>query len=178
MDRNLGAYDLPTNVNDTNGYGDTFQWGRRADGHQCYNSIAMNNVSSVDQPPHSDFIINGSAPIDWRVPQNSNLWQGVNGLNNPCPTGFRIPTEAEFLAEQQSWSSNDWAGAFASPIKWSNGRHRSGTTGAYSFPSEDSRFWSSTINNNLSRSFTIGSSSAGFINIGRANGCRVRCIKD
>ncbi len=41
---------------------------------------------------------------DWRSPQNDNLWQGVNGINNPCPSGYRLPTEAELEAERLSWS--------------------------------------------------------------------------
>jgi uncharacterized protein (TIGR02145 family) len=35
-------------------------------------------------------------PYDWRVPQNDNLWQGVDGTNNPCPEGWRIPTQTEW----------------------------------------------------------------------------------
>ena len=34
-----------------------------------------------------------------------DLWQGVNGYNNPCPTGFRIPTSAEWQAEINTWGS-------------------------------------------------------------------------
>jgi formylglycine-generating enzyme required for sulfatase activity len=67
-------------------------------------------------PEHGDFIINGSSPYDWRNPQNDNLWQGVSGTNNPCPSGYRLPTEAEWEAERQNWSSNNTAGAFASPL--------------------------------------------------------------
>ena len=54
---------------------------------------------------------------DWRSPQNDNLWQGVNGINNPCPSGYRIPTEAELDAERLSWSSDNSAGAIASALK-------------------------------------------------------------
>ena len=39
------------------------------DGHQCRSSGTRSTLSSVDQPNHSDFILNSS---DWRSPQNDN----------------------------------------------------------------------------------------------------------
>ena len=38
MDRNLGASQVATSSSDAAAYGDLYQWGRRADGHQCRNS--------------------------------------------------------------------------------------------------------------------------------------------
>ena len=45
--------------------------------------------------------IGDNSPIDWRTPQNNNLWQGVSGTNNPCPAGFRLPTETELETEKE-----------------------------------------------------------------------------
>ena len=117
MDRNLGASQVANSSTDTAAYGDLYQWGRGADGHQCRDSGTTSTLSSTDQPGHGDFITISSSPYDWRSSQNDNLWQGVNGLNNPCPSGYRLPTEAELDAERESWSSNNSAGAFASPLK-------------------------------------------------------------
>jgi hypothetical protein len=121
MDRNLGASQAATSNTDQNAYGDLYQWGRRNDGHQCRNSIVTYTLSSIDQPIHGDFIAtdaSSTAPkMDWRVPQNNNLWQGLNGVNNPCPTGYRIPTYAELDSERASWTNQNATGAFNSPLK-------------------------------------------------------------
>jgi hypothetical protein len=117
MDRNLGASRAATSSTDTQAYGDLYQWGRAADGHQKRNSATTSSLSSSDTPGHGNFILAPNSPYDWRSPQNTNLWQGVNGVNNPCPSGYRLPTEAELNAERLSWGSNNAAGAFASPLK-------------------------------------------------------------
>lgn len=106
MDRNLGAEQVATSSTDALAFGDLYQWGRAADGHQCRNSGTRSTISSSDQPGHDDFILvpSSSATDDWINSQNNNLWQGLTGENNPCPAGFRVPTEAEFTSERQSWT--------------------------------------------------------------------------
>jgi hypothetical protein len=118
LDRNLGATRAAQSITDYVAYGDLFQWGRSADGHQFVtrtgltdadatgvspmtSTVAPYETSSTDVPPNSKFIIvkGGTTPRDWRDPQNNQLWQGVNGTNNPCPTGWRIPTLTEFKEE-------------------------------------------------------------------------------
>ena len=182
LDRNLGAIQVATSSTDAASYGDLFQWGRGADGHQIRTSLTTPTLSSVDQPGNGNFIITNSSPNNWRSPQNVNLWQGVNGVNNPCPSGYRIPTEAEWEAEFYSWvlaSINNAAGAFASPLKlpmaglrsWGDGSI-DGTIGMY---------WSSTFQGiyaTSSRSLAIESNSANVYQNGRAYGFSLRCIKN
>jgi hypothetical protein len=119
LDRNLGATQIATLSTDVNAYGDLYQWGRGTDGHQIRTSARTSTLSYVDKPPTGNFILTPSEPNDWRSPANPNLWQGVNGVNNPCPSGFRIPTNAELLAELSSWGSSrrSYAGAFASTLR-------------------------------------------------------------
>jgi uncharacterized protein (TIGR02145 family) len=182
MDRNLGATQVATSSTYANAYGDLYQWGRRADGHQCRTSATTTTLSSIDQPAHGSFILasNSYPPYDWRNPQNVNLWQGVNGVNNPCPSGYRIPTETEINAERLSWSQNNSAGAFASPLKWTLAGFRDysivllGNVGGAGY------YWSSTVSAPpYSRYLSFSSSSnAVMIDDVRARGNAVRCIKD
>jgi hypothetical protein len=96
LDRNLGATQVATSSTDASAYGDLFQWGRGADGHQIRTSSTTTTTSATDIPGNASFIKSSS---NWRSAQNDNLWQGINGINNPCPSGYRIPTETEINVE-------------------------------------------------------------------------------
>jgi hypothetical protein len=184
MDRNLGASQVATSSTDANSYGDLFQWGRRADGHQCRTSTTTTTLSSSNQPTHGSFIKSGVSglPHDWRSPQNTNLWQGVNGINNPCPSGYRLPTETELDGERLSWSSNNAAGAFASPLKLPKGGARDYSGGQLGNIGTAGIYWSSTVGTvssyGDSRGLYFDSSSASMYNEYRASGLSVRCIKN
>ena len=175
MDRNLGAAQVATSSADANSYGDLYQWGRASDGHQCRSSGTRSTLSSVDQPNHSDFILNSS---DWRSPQNANLWQGVNGVNNPCPTGYRLPTRAELSAEASSWSSSGAAGAFASPLKLPQGGGRERSTGSLFNVGTRSFYWISAATSSRSEYININASNISFVYNTRTYGMSVRCIRD
>ena len=178
MDRNLGASQAATSSTDAQAYGDLYQWGRGADGHQCRDSETTSSLSSTDQPGHGDFILAPNSPFDWRSPQNTNLWQGVNGVNNPCPSGYRLPTETELNAERASWSSNNAAGAFASPLKLPLAGNRLDSLGSLNVVGTIGLYWSSTVSGANSRDLVFGSSNAGMLTNFRASGLSVRCIKD
>ncbi len=182
MDRNLGASRVPTSMTDFQGYGDLFQWGRGDDGHQKRTSGTTSTLSDSDNPGHGNFITsNSGANWDWRSPQNNNLWQGVNGVNNPCPPGYRLPTEAEWDAERQSWSSNDAAGAFASPLKLPVAGVRNPSNGSLGLVGNISGYWSSSdlfVGSGASRYLFLFSNGALMESNSRANGLSVRCIKD
>ena len=178
MDRNLGATQVAINSTDINSYGDLYQWGRRADGHQCRTSVITATLSSTDQPAHGNFIISPSGQQDWRSPQNNNLWQGVNGINNPCPSGYRIPTETELEAERLSWSVNTSVGAFASPLKLPMAGYRSFSNGSFVQVGTYGYYWSSTVSNSYSQYLFFRSTDADVVDYVRAFGGSVRCIKN
>jgi hypothetical protein len=177
MDRNLGASQLPINSNDTLAMGDLYQWGRASDGHQCRNSLTTSVLSSTNQPGHSLFII-CDGNYNWRSPENNTLWQGVNGVNNPCPTGYRIPTKVEFTSEASTWIQNNEYGAYSSPLKLIIAGYRSvngiiyPTNGVYN---------SSTyiplggVNNTYITPLNVITST--YVSA-KGNGCSVRCIKN
>lgn len=177
MDRNLGATQVATS-NDAASFGDLYQWGRGTDGHQLRTSGTTSTLStSADVPGHGNFIL---APYlyDWRVPGNNNLWQGINGTNNPCPAGYRIPTETELDTERASWSSNDATGAFASPLNFPVAGFRHGSNGLFYGVGSSGRCWSSAVDGTRARYLHFGDGDADMGSDRRSHGCSVRCIKD
>ena len=178
MDRNLGATQVATSSTDANSYGDLYQWGRRSDGHQCRNSTVTSTLSSTDQPADGKFILVNATPNDWRSPQNNNLWQGVSGTNNPCPLGYRLPTETELNEERLTWSTQNSSGAYASPLKWTMAGRRNYSNGTLSTVGTNGYYWTSTILTTFTRSLSYTASSYTWNSQLRGYGISVRCIKE
>ncbi|MCF6213774.1 MAG: hypothetical protein L3J45_07105 [Flavobacteriaceae bacterium] len=178
MDRNLGASHVATSSTDSLAFGDLYQWGRLTDGHEKRTSGTTANLSSSDDPGHGNFIMSNNG--DWRILDNNNLWQGVNGINNPCPSGFRLPTSAELNAERLSWITNDAAGAFASPLKWVLAGDRI-TNGTILHINSRGIYFSSSIYlpyANSNKVLEIKNNNSHITNTEKSYGFSVRCIKD
>jgi uncharacterized protein (TIGR02145 family) len=178
LDRNLGATQVATSSTDADAYGDLYQWGRAADGHEKRTSGTTATLATSDTPGHGDFITISSSPNDWRNPQNGNLWQGVNGTNNPCPSGYRLPTKAEWEAERASWRSINITGAFASPLKLPAPGNRAYTNGFFAYVDNTGYYWSSSINGISTWYLSFNINEAPMRYRARAYGFSVRCIKD
>ena len=191
MDRNLGATQVATALDDPDSYGDLYQWGRSADGHELRTSPTYNAVESTDgvanfndDPANAwdgEFILRNSGANNWVDPAVSgvdDLWQGVNGTNNPCPTGCRLPTETELNEERLSWSSINSAGAFTSPLKLPVAGYRARANGSPLNVGSNGVYWSSTVSGTLARYLFFVSSNADMSSSNRASGYSVRCIKD
>lgn len=168
MDRNLGAMQLAASSTDALAYGDLYQWGRLADGHQIRTSVTTATQSTTDVPGNSNFITNGT---DWRNPQSNSLWQGVNGVNNPCPQGFRIPTLAEFQAEGFA----NAAAAFTSPLKLTVGGNRAGATGALADVGTVGYYATSTVSGTSVSIYVLSPTGSTQT---RTTGVSVRCIRN
>lgn len=176
MDRNLGASRVATSATDADAYGDMYQWGRGADGHQLRTSGTTPTLATSSTPGHGDFIDSWN---DWLSVADDNLWQGVNGVNNPCPEGYRLPTATEWDNERAIWSSNDTTGAFASVLKLTAGGYRYGAD-IYDLGSQGV-YWTSTIsssNPGFSDSLSFLDSNAWVDAFYRSYGASIRCIKD
>jgi len=178
MDRNLGATQAATSSTDAAAYGDYYQWGRGADGHQIATSNNTIVLSTTPTPGHGDFIVSPSTS-DWMDPTTDDLWQGVNGVNNPCPTGYRIPTTVEFQEEIATWSSLDDIGAFNSVLKLPIPGVRTGATGNLDAIGQTGYYYSSYLpSSNQTSYLAFNFSVAGIYSSARANGMSCRCIKD
>ncbi|HEB68626.1 MAG TPA: hypothetical protein ENI88_03285 [Desulfobulbus sp.] len=173
MDRNLGASRVAESSNDEQAYGDLYQWGRFHDGHEKRNSITLQTQSSSDVPGHGNFILPPETENDWRNPSNDNLWQNT-GVNNPCPPGFRLPTNIEWQNEMQSWVSQNATGAFASPLKLVLAGRREGVAGSIGDIGKGGNYWSSDGGTGL----FFYNSNATMGGVDRKSGLSVRCVKD
>ena len=138
---NLGASRVATDHNDANSYGFKYQWGRASDGHQVPTSPTQTDQSSGDDPGHGKFVLG----LNWRSSANNNLWAGVNGTNNPCPSGWRLPTQAEweaFISTDGNFSQNSNSGApFSSVLKLSSSQGRNRVSGQIPTGDLHNYFW-------------------------------------
>ena len=195
MDRNLGAKRAAKSSSDDKSYGSLYQWGRGSDGHECVHrfdfdgvttssTTALNATVSTNTPPHGNFIRTNTGNNDWRSPQNDDLWLGVNGTNNPCPSGYRLPTETELDNERLSWvqapisSTDTKAGAFASPLKLPMAGDRNRSTGTPEDHGDLGNYWTSSVSGISARLLFFDSIGAAMYNNSRSSGASVRCLKD
>jgi uncharacterized protein (TIGR02145 family) len=182
MDRNLGASRVATAKDDSLAFGGLYQWGRPTDGHEQRTSVVTTVMSSTDVPGHGDFIAPPAIPFDWRNPQNDDLWQGVNGTNNPCPAGFRIPTSEEWHEERMTWTSMTDEGAFNSPLKLTVAGCRDSSSGAPAGYGWFGNYWASNVDHtgdwSVTERITFDEVSCQIYNTARAYGFSVRCIKE
>jgi hypothetical protein len=188
LDRNLGATQVATNVSDYSAIGDMFQWGRPSDGHQRVTRTngtdagatgptgTTSTTSSADVPPTDKFITNTSLMGDWRNPQNMNLWQGVNGVNNPCPSGWRIATQQEWIDED--FTSIDDA---YTKLKLTYSGARDVTNGSFSGTTAGAWYWTSTVDptdNVYTIQVYLDATSIAMYGNNRGYGVPCRCIKN
>ena len=188
LDRNLGATRVATSFDDYQAYGSLFQWGRLADGHQLITHTTATDatavygstttLSSTDNPGTNLFIITEGLNYSWRNPSNNNLWQGVNGINNPCPTGFRLPTETEWGTLIADAGITNSAKAYSSSLRLTVGGLRYGSDALLYDLGTQGAYWSSDPGGNLANGYLFLVSEMATFFAPFSFGASVRCVKN
>jgi len=187
LDRNLGATEACTALDDANCFGDYYQWGRLADGHEKADSNVSTALATDIANAGSDFIKNASAPYDWvqsGVDDDGSLrsaqWSETDGTS-VCPAGYRVPTKAELNAELFSADHNitDKEDAFGTFLKLPSAGYRDNGNGTMSDVNTSGYLWSTTVHNGIDGNYSYFAQYAEDANIStgpRARGQAVRCI--
>ena len=125
------------------------------------------------------FIINTASPNDWRVNADNTLWATEASANNPCPLGFRVPSDTEYSTLVTAASITNSATAASSALKFSNAGYRDIDGILYVGSLYSTNYWISTpISTGTSaRAFSSSSTYTGYY-YARAFGGAVRCIKN
>jgi len=192
LQQNLGSTQVANAFDDTNSYGDLFQWGRWDDGHQMRNS-ATSSAPSANFPDGltgiNAFILGSGSASWWSTNATSDAWNAASASDitsavgaDPCKAvgpGWRLPSQADWTGLVSAEGIGNPASAYASSLKLPAAGNRSNTNGSFTYVGARGYYWSSDTANSGGKYLYIGSSIA---NAGsgapRGQGESVRCLKD
>jgi len=184
LDRNLGASRVCTALDDTQCYGDYYQWGRNADGHEKSSSNTTATQATDINNAGTDFITSSNTyDYDWAQAADGSgslratNWSKTDG-SSVCPAGYRVPTEAELKAETTDAGVANNTDAFNSFLKLPSAGYRNYSSGSLINQGSWGYVWSASVGGSDSRYLVFGSSDAGWNGDGRADGLSVRCLRD
>jgi uncharacterized protein (TIGR02145 family) len=197
-------------------YGALFQWGRQGDGHEQRTSpnYPTNDTSTENgivsgaanfdangqiistHTAYGKFIKQYNLPCNWRSPQNDSFWNAgneavpVKTANDPCPAGWRVPSQTEY-------ASLVAAGSVWTTVDGVNGRLFGSGNNALFLPAAGNRFdqsgtilnvgtngyyWSSSSNSGASANgaynLNFTASNVSLVSSRSAIGYCIRCVKE
>ena len=172
LDRNMGATQACTAIDDSDCFGDYYQWGRKTDGHEKTTSTSSTTLATDVNNAGSEFILSSSdwtgIGVDRYGKERMYNWKNTDG-NSVCPTGFRVPISDEFQAESLGNTLSDVFGGFL----------KIATAGSYdenkSFISTHAALWTS---NPQEREIAIYDTKTEYFGQSRTYAQNVRCIAD
>ena len=231
MCHNLGADPSVHNLSPTqqaaaspaSNHGWLFQWGRTADGHQVRTSplsstttaLGGANLNAATGQPAGAFVgqfVRSSG--DWRTPALNTLWNSgtvsapVKTMNDPCPAGWRVPTDTELQAIIGTTSvtiTQNWQVRGQNEVRWipatAGGTSgilirpagvgatdatlflpaagwRNRDNGALNLVGTFGYYWGSNVSGTTARLLWFVSGSVDVGNGVRANGFSVRCVAE
>ena len=200
-------------------YGKLYQWGRKYG--QGYNgelydrkgryvgqvsdvftaeswSATVSLTKGQSEDNENEFYYSRNPPYDWLYPQDDKLWNSGSESNpvkteyDPCPDGWRVPTEIELYElynKYSSWTTNE----NGQPGYWFSGaRSYTETVPQVFFPAAgyrnnfsltcrrglDGRYWSSRPSLTDAWYLSFSDGSASMHGDYRANGYSVRCVQE
>jgi hypothetical protein len=186
LDRNLGSSQVCTAYNDTECYGDYYQWGRKTDGHQKYNSQVTSTLIVDINNTNNNFIDNINNSYDWTYQDNNGSiraknWSLYDG-NSICPIGYRVPTKDELSAETLDIGITNKYDIFNNFLKLSASSTRtshSPSTTPVESTNVNGYYWTSSHDLfRLAESLVISPDGMYFDSENRNWGLSVRCIKN
>ncbi len=200
-DESLDPFTYKSNGNtvdaDIKGY--LYQWGRPSDGHEKRASGTTSTLATSNTPGHANFITASSSPYDWRSGGgNTTRWgdgmtneNQAKAANDPCPAGWKVPSQAQWQSIFKASGSGAPSTATANTWTWSTGYqvgdalylpaagYRNSSNASLSSIGSYGYYWSSTVNstNSYYLSFLSGTVNPAR-NDGRAGGFSVRCVAE
>ncbi|KAA0127151.1 T9SS type A sorting domain-containing protein [Chryseobacterium sp. SN22] len=195
LQQNMGSSKVAASINDTEAYGDLFQWGRWDDGHQLRNSAIVATAPAVNDPSglnggNSGFYSAGSnsfsnwwsegAPNDQWTAANPSSATATNGAD-PCKAmgaGWRLPLGSEIETVLAAENISDTGSAFSSHLKMVPAGMKD-YNGIFS-PGARLYLWSSSSSpyTGSGQHLYISMYSALTNSSGRDGGMSVRCMKE
>ena len=189
LDRNLGATMVCTKsrddvafandhdyiVDQKNCFGDYYQWGRRTNGHEKFNSTEDAFLLNHDVDSGGQFILVDDAPYDWRTHQQKFLWTGLN-RDKVCPKGFKVPSMFQLDYEMSGVANRNIA--FVRFLKLPVAGFRKATDGDRHHLGSVGLLWSSTAKNEYAKFYQYTEADAHVVEGGRRSaGMSVRCVE-
>lgn len=173
LDRNLGASEVASSRTDTAAYGNLYQYGRAADGHEDRNSGTTTTQATTLTPDHPDFIIINSGYLDWTSADTdgslrslswSTPYDDTNNLNQVCPCGYVLPKFSDFM---------DLNTTEVEALKLSYGGIRVFSSANILYEGTKGYYWTNVTGQGVS----IDQYTMNIFGSPRANAVSVRCIK-
>jgi len=191
LDRNLGASRVCTAYDDGQCYGNYYQWGRPADGHQLSNTLATSTqATDINNTGHSKFIYDSDnaeddgAFYDWVLGDDNGSKRQLNWSNTDgssiCPVGYRVPNKYELEGEIFSIPDEpeNNADMYEHFLKVPSSGYRSYTSGALYFQRSHGYLWSTSTHENYAHFIYFRNNRVSSYSGSYAYGRTVRCIKD